>query len=206
MKIIDLTHELNDDIREYPGDSKFQIRKIKEFNKDGYELSDVVTNMHIGTHVDVARHLSNNKKYLSDYSLETFIGNAVVLDFKDCVEIDWKDEFDEIVQNEDIVLIYTGFDRFFNEEKYYHDYPIVSLEFAKQIVKKKVKVLGIDMPSPDYYPFKIHQFLFEKDIPIVENLTGLERLIGAKFITFYGVPIKIRGEAGIMRAFALKNE
>jgi kynurenine formamidase len=63
-------------------------------------------------------------------------------------------------------------------------------------------MLGVDMPSPDYPPFPVHKLLLNKGIFVLENLTGLEQLLGIKHFEVFEVPLKIHAEASLTRAFA----
>jgi len=50
------------------------------------------------------------------------------------------------------------------------------LKLGDFFVEKKIKLLGMDLPSPDKYPFRIHKKLLENNILIIENLTNLSEL------------------------------
>ena len=61
------------------------------------------------------------------------------------------------------------------------------------------------MPSPDNGEFKIHKKLFENDIFILENLTNLNKLLYSEEIQIFAQPLKIQGEASLVRAIAVYN-
>ena len=56
-------------------------------------------------------------------------------------------------------------------EEYYINQPVIDEGLADFFVEKNIKMLGMDLPSPDNYPFEIHKKLFANNILIVENLT-----------------------------------
>ena len=44
------------------------------------------------------------------------------------------------IKENDIVLLYTGWDSNYGSEKYYYEHPVVSEELAKFLVMKKIKM------------------------------------------------------------------
>lgn len=203
MKIIDLSHKLNNNSPAYPGDEKVELKKISNFDKEGFNMFELKSNMHVSTHVEVLIHMSNDKKFISDYSLEDFIGKAKVLNFKEKKEIIWKDEFDLLIEENDCILIYTGFDKHYNNDIYYNDHPVLTRDFTEKLIGKKIKLIGIDFSSPDNYPYGIHKKLLNNKINIVENLNNVDKLLLYNNIMFYAVPIKIDAESSLTRAFAI---
>lgn len=203
MKIIDLSHELNNLSPVYPGDKNVELLKVSKFEESGYNMYELKTNMHVSTHVETPMHMDNSNKFISKYLLEEFIGKAKVLNFKDEKIINWSNEFDSLIEENDIVIIYTGFDKKYYSEKYYSDHPVLSLEFVNKIIFKKIKLIGIDFPSPDYIPYKIHNSLFKNNIKIVENLKDVDKLLAYKNIMFFAAPIKLDAESSLTRAFAI---
>ena len=81
--------------------------------------------------------------------------------------------------------------------------PVISEELAELLIKKKIKMLGMDMPSPDNGEFEIHKKLFENEIFILENLTNLNKLLYNEEIQIFAQPLKIQGEASLVRAIAV---
>jgi kynurenine formamidase len=70
------------------------------------------------------------------------------------------------------------------------------------LVEKKIKMIGMDTPSPDRYPFKIHKLLFENNIYILENLTNLDQLLNIDRFEVIAFPLKINADSSITRAVA----
>ena len=40
---------------------------------------------------------------------------------------------------------------------------LISADFANELVKKNIKMIGIDFFSPDMYPFKVHKIFFQHE-------------------------------------------
>jgi kynurenine formamidase len=80
---------------------------------------------------------------------------------------------------------------------------------AEWLVAQRVKVFGVDSPSPDNpisrtYP--VHMMCRREHITHYENLANLELLIGRRF-TFVGFPLRIRNGTGSpVRAVAFVPE
>lgn len=202
MKYIDLSHDIKNGMPIYPGDTEVKISKENDYEKDGYNLYSIYTSMHVGTHIDAPLHMVKGNKNISEYSVDRFMGNAVLLDVRGQKEIKIKDEYYRLIKENDIVLLFTGWDKLYGKEEYYISHPIVSEELAELLIKKKIKMIGIDMPSVDKNNFNIHKKLFENDIFILENLTNLNELLYAEDLLIFAQPLKFEGEASLVRAVA----
>ena len=203
MEYIDLSYDIKNEMPVYPGDMELNLSKEKDYDKDEFNLYTVSTSMHVGTHIDAPLHMCKNKKFISEYSIDKFIGNAVLLDVRGEKVIEIKDEYYRDIKENDIVLLFTGWDSFYGKEEYYNNHPIVSEELAELLIKKKIKMLGMDMPSPDNHEYNIHKKLFENEIFILENLTNLNKLLYNEEIQVFAQPLKIQGEASLVRAIAV---
>ena len=203
MKYIDLSYDIKNEMPVYPGDMELNLSKEKDYDKDEFNLYTVSTSMHVGTHIDAPLHMGKNKKFISEYSIDKFIGNAVLLDVRGEKVIGIKDDYYRDIKENDIVLLFTGWDSFYGKKEYYTNHPVISEELAELLIKKKIKMLGMDMPSPDNGEFEIHKKLFENEIFILENLTNLNKLLYNEEIQIFAQPLKIQGEASLVRAIAV---
>ena len=194
-KYIDLSYEIEHQMAVYPGDDELKLYRHRFLNRDYYNDTKLETGMHVGTHIDAPSHLLNKDRFICDYPVEKFIGNGCLLDVRNEEIIKLKDEYLDKVQEGDIVLLYTGYDEFFGTDKYFENHPIVDEKLAQFFVDRGVKLIGIDMPSPDQYPFKVHHKLLENDILIIENLRNLKKLEGVKRFEVMAFPLNISAEA-----------
>ena len=202
MKYVDLSYDLKSEMPVYPGDIELKSNKEKEYGIDGYNIYSFFTSMHAGTHIDAPLHMYENKKFISEYPIDRFIGNAVLLDVRGEKIIGIKDEYYRDIKENDIVLLFTGWDNFYGKKEYYTNHPVVSEELAELLIKKKIKMLGVDMPSPDKGEYEIHKKLFENDIFILENLKNLKKLLYTEELQLFAQPLKIEVEASLVRAIA----
>lgn len=201
--IIDCSHVLSNESPVYPNDTPLHINYIKSFHKDGYTLSEVTTSMHVGTHIDAPSHLTPLQTTMKDFKLESGVTQGIVCNVVGQMEIILDNSQLDRIQENDSVLLYTGWDQYYKSERYYK-HPTVSLETAKKLISKKISMLIIDMPSPDHYPFKVHHLLMSNDVWLVENATNLNELNPSKRYQVYAIPIKIQAEAALARVFAME--
>lgn len=202
MRLIDLSQKIEHNMPVYPGDSKTNLYQDKFLNKDKYNNHMLEINMHAGTHIDSPMHLTGSKKYVSELALDSFLADGCILNVKKQPVIKYKDEYESLVKENSIVLLYTGFDEYYGTKEYYENHPCVDMKFCEFLIGKRIKMLGIDAPSPDRYPFLIHKFLFENNIYILENLTNLNKLLDEKNFEVIAFPLKINADSSITRAVA----
>ena len=200
---IDLTHEITDQMPVYPGDSATGFRQTRFLDKDSYVNYELIINMHAGTYIDGPKHLTDSQSYLNDYCLETFIGEGCLLDISaEQNVIRYQQEYEDIIEGKQIVLFNTGHSKHFGKPRYFNDYPVLSMDVAKMIVKHKVKMIGLDTPSPDKYPFAVHKYLFNHGVLIIENLTRLDQLKKHKSFEVIALPLKLKADSSIARVVA----
>ena len=70
------------------------------------------------------------------------------------------------------------------------------------LVKQKVKIIGLDWPSPDHHPYPIHEILLKNNILILENLTNLDQLLNETDLEVFAFPLKIEADSSPVRVIA----
>jgi kynurenine formamidase len=206
IKLIDLTHVIQHNMTVYPGDSEVSLTPSHYFSQDGYSNHQLSINMHAGTHIDGPMHLLQSETYISDVALDTFIGVGAILDVSGEQFIDYRESYEQLVPEHCILILHTGYGRYYGEERYYEGHPSLTTSFAQFLIRKKVKMIGLDMPSPDHFPFDIHKLLFEHHILIAENLANVEQLLQPTAFTIIALPLHIKADSSIARIIAQINE
>jgi kynurenine formamidase len=226
MQIIDLSQDIYEGMKVYPGHLKtvqFEHATHEEtaprfeggfsFQTTGFILND-----NGPTHVDSFSHLdpTPGAETIDQMSLDLFYGPAVCLDvtgFQPHTDITAED-LDRIesespveVQRGDIVLFHTAtWNRYVGDKRYLTDFPGLGESAAEWIVQRGVKTFGVDSPTPDNpasktYP--VHMMCRREHITHYENLANLDQVVNRRF-TFVGFPLKVRGaHGGPTRAVAL---
>ena len=144
-------------------------------------------------------------KSLDQIPIEKFVGRGRLIKVESSFDLDSIRNAD--IQEGDIVLFYTGMADFYGQDdKYYgDDRPEMTEEIANYLVEKKIKMIGLDMCSPDKEPFPMHRILLGKEVLIIENMTNLNKLEGKEF-TVYALPINLQLDGGPARVIAqIKN-
>ena len=203
MEIIDLTQELNSGTPVYPGDIKPLLAQRCNLAQDGYMDFTLTTGMHAGTHIDGPMHMLKEKKFISEIDISRFIGHGVLLNVFNEQVIEWKSDYDELIPENSIVLLNTGYSDKFSSGEYFTDHPVISDNFAEKIAAKKIRLLGMDIPSPDLPPYNVHKILFNAGILLAENLTNLERLNSHREFIVAALPLKVRAESAPARIVAI---
>ncbi|MED5018913.1 cyclase family protein [Paenibacillus chibensis] len=199
---IELSHRIQHALPAYPGDSLTELIQHKTLQQHKYNNHRLHINMHAGTHIDGPMHLKDSETYLSDYPIDKFIGDGCLLDVRDEQMIRYQKAYEERIQPGQIVLLYTGHSEKFGTDDYFTGYPVLSMELAELFVRKKVKLVGMDTPSPDTYPFEVHQYLFTHDILLIENLTNLASLKAIDSFEIIAMPLHILADSSIARVVA----
>jgi arylformamidase len=105
------------------------------------------------------------------------------------------------------VLVHTGWDRHFGTESYGVDAPFVTREAAEYLVEAGARLVGIDSVNIDEMPGggerPCHSILLAARIPVLEHLTGLDRLPVAGAV-LHAAPLRIRNFGTVaVRAYAV---
>lgn len=201
-KFIDLSHNIVNNMVVHPYDNAVKLYQDKFLQDDKYNNFRLEIGMHAGTHIDTPMHLINRKTFINEISIERFIGKGCLLDVRNESAIGYKEKYWDIVSKDDIILLFTNYSDKYGTEEYFTNHPVIDKELADFFIEKKIKILGIDLPSPDKYPFEIHKKLFENNILIIENMTNLSELLHISNFEIIALPLKIKAEASMARVIA----
>lgn len=205
-KIIDLTQTITDNLPAFPGDPETRLSQISRLETEGHNNFRLETGMHSGTHIDGPMHLTESREYIAELPLERFTGPGCLLEAEGQEEINLRPEYRERVSAGCIVLIHTGQDRLYGKAEYFTGYPVISLELAEFLVSREIKMVGLDSPSPDVFPYPVHKMLLSRGILVIENLTGLERLRGVREFEVTAWPLKAMADGSPARVAARVRE
>lgn len=199
---VDLSHPLSPSTPTYSHDVPFTTETIKTIQSDGYNDQTISMSMHIGTHIDAPCHFLPHGKTIADFPVEYFIKRGVLIDARNTPYIDASYLQNVEIRPDDIVLVWTGHDKTWNNPHYFKDHPIVSDDFIDILCAKKINIVGFDSPSPDRPPFEQHKKLLTRNILILENLTNLHLLEPHKNFTACAMPLYLSTAGSPVRAIA----
>lgn len=178
-KYIDLSILLTKDTPVFPWEPNIIFKKHANIKENRYNEHQITINTHFGTHMDFPYHMIDDGKKSSDFKLENFIGKGKVININN-------PDLDSI-EDEDVFLLYSehiekGIDNLFN------DVPVLDENLVDFLITKKPKMLLLDIPTPDKFPYLIHKKILGNDILIVENVCNMKLLIDKKF-KVYAIPL-----------------
>lgn len=211
MKLIDLSHLVENTMLIYPGDIKPLIEPLRSIDENGATITKLILSTHTGTHADAPKHMLKRGRAVHEIPLENFVGDAWIFDFSykasgtGIMKDDLKDKTH--VRPGDIVLCYTGSSDNLGNEGSDTQYVYLNKSAADWLVRKKVKAVGIDSLSVERFESKdydVHKTLLRNGVSIIENLSSDLKFLTGKKVFFVGVPLKLRGADGSpIRAFAV---
>lgn len=214
MEMIDLSRVIYDGMPKIPALSDVRVTKFFDLAK-GHPLN--VTEMsipcHAGTHVDAPVHIVPGGKSIEELPLESFVGPGAVIPVrkKGGEEVTAADleKSGVAVNRGDILMLHTGWDEKF-ESPDYNVHPYLSVDAAEWMVKKGVKLFGIDcitvdLPTPlrpKGFAFPVHKTLLGNNVLIAENVANLGSIVGKK-VRILALPLRVKGsDAGHARIVA----
>lgn len=193
-----------------------------------YEVNNFCAAEHGGTHVDAPSHFVRNAWAVHVMPVDQIIGEAIVVDVtnKTVSNSDyqvttsdlknWEKTY-KMIPDGAILLLYTGWGHHWPNERLYFGtdtkdasklhFPGLHPDAAQWLVNnRKVKAVGLDTASIDHGPSKLfqsHVILFDKNIPVLENVANIHNLPPEGAIVI-GLPMKIReGSGAPLRLIAL---
>lgn len=199
MSFVDLTVPLGEQTPVYPGDAPAQVERAGVFEEDGFNDHVLKLGTHIGTHIDAPYHMIADGKKLNEFPVSKFVGRGVCIDVRSGFSLESIES--AALQEGDIVLLMTELSKKYYESTYFEDYPAIPKVFAEALIAKNIKMVGLDMCSPDHEPFEIHKLLLGSDVLIIENLTNLDAVFGKEF-TVYALPLNVAMDGSPARVIA----
>jgi kynurenine formamidase len=210
LQIIDLTLEIDEYIQVFPNSPKVNILQWSNFDNHKYVSEVLFSSTHVGTHVDAPYHFQKYSNTVEKIPLNRLVINENIKVLKIEKGDDEKIEIGDLrnynIMKNDTILINTNWVLNRALDKYFNKNPGLSEEAAKYLADAEINLVGIDGPSIDPaidHDFNSHRIFSANDIPIIENLINLDRLLNKKF-TFVALPLKLKNCSGSpVRALAI---
>lgn len=200
MKLIDLTHELEDGLLSYSVDETPSIFPLATIDSFGYEVNKLLITTHTSTHIDAPKHVLNYGEAIDTMPLENFFGTAFILDvsFIENTVISLEIFCKIYTCDADYIFFYTGSESKWNTQEYLYNYKYPSLDLCDYISKLPIKGVGFDtisIDSPHSVSLENHKALLKNNKIIIENLNTLS-LLKNKLCTVFIFPLKIKNGDG----------
>ena len=209
MQIFDVSRALSNDLAPWPGDTPFHFElKWKMAEGATVNVGAVEMGVHNGTHADAPFHFEPGADTIERMPLEIYLGDAVVVDLTKQFETDRKRQItiadiescSDALELAPRLLLKTNV---WKDTKIFPDWiPVIASDVPEWLRKRKVKLLGLDLPSVDSIDAKKlvnHYALGSARIVIVESL-DLSQIEPGTY-HFSALPLRISGgDAGPVRA------
>lgn len=212
--VADLSHLVFAGMTTYPGlpGPVIEDHMSREASKPKYapgtefQIGRITLVANTGTYVDVPFHRFDGGADLSEVSLERFVdleGVVVATDER----VIGPEVFADLEVRDRAVLVRTGWSAHWGTSRYGDDdHPFLSAEAVDWLVEHRPSVVGIDSVNIDDMADRTrpaHTGLLRAGIPVIEHMTGLDRVLGTRF-RFHAAPLAVRGMGTFsVRAYAL---
>jgi arylformamidase len=211
MKIFDISRSLFDGLAPWPGDTAFHYElKWKMAEGAAVNVGAVTMGVHNGSHADAPFHFQSAGTTIEQIPLDTYIGEAVVLDLTNRFERREKHEItiadlEAAAELAPRLLLKTGI---WNDSAIFPNWiPVIAADVAPWLKDRKVKLLGLDLPSVDPIEAKMlvnHHALAAANVAIVESLDLSQ--VEAGSYRFAALPLRIHGgDAAPVRAILWRD-
>ncbi|HEX7516352.1 MAG TPA: cyclase family protein [Chthoniobacterales bacterium] len=219
MEIFDISRALSSDLAPWPGDTPFHF-ELKWKMAEGTTVNVGAINMgvHNGTHADAPFHFDESGDPIERMPLDAYVGAALVVDLTKLfartgdglertrqIGVADLQAFSASLEQAPRLLLKTGV---WKDSRVFPDWiPVIAPDVPGWLARRKVKLLGLDLPSVDAIEAKKltnHYALAAAPIAIVESLDLSE--VEAGIYHFSALPLKIAGgDAGPVRAILWRD-
>ncbi len=204
MKIHDISIPISPDMVVWPGDPQVVISSLSAIEK-GYNanVSQISMSVHTGTHIDAPRHFLEGAKSIDEVPLEKFIGEVLVMEFADHVNLINRTALQshpmlEVLLKSKKVLFKTTNSRLLNISpgKFSEGYVGIDTSGALFLADLDLDLIGVDYLSIACFgeTERPHQILLNKEIILLEGI-NLQK-IAPGFYEIYCLPLQISGSDG----------
>ena len=200
MRIYDISVGISPEIPVWPGDPPVVLERVKSLeNGDEANVSRIQSGVHVGTHIDAPIHFVEGGATVDAIPLRSLLGRAYVVDLRKADVLDAATlESARIPPRTRRLLFKTRNSELWTsgESSFQRDFVAVDASGAEWLVKKGVKLVGVDYLS--VAPFNdgvaTHRILLEAGVVVVEGL-NLARVSKGRY-TLYCLPVKLMGSDG----------
>ena len=200
MNIYDITLTIAGTMPTWPGDPRVHLEKTSSIsNGEESNITQLSMSAHTGTHIDAPHHFINGAMTVDKVPVKTLMGRAYVKCFPnaDIITAELLKTADIPPRTRRILFKTKNSDFWAKGDKDFHtDYVALSPDAATYLVKRGVKVVGIDYLSIS--PYKntkpVHQILLGAGVIVIEGL-DLSEVSQGRY-TLYCLPLKISGADG----------
>jgi kynurenine formamidase len=156
VELVDLTQPFSGETPTWPyGAENVQVVRLRSHARDRVLTQKLCTTMHMSTHIDAPLHVEEGYPAIDAMPLDRYMGEGVVVALpKDAWAVITPADLESVdppIEEGDIVVINTGWHRYFGDRiKYFCYAPGLYREAAQWLLKRRVKGVGVDLPATDH--------------------------------------------------------
>lgn len=217
-QVIHLSHIIDIDIPQWPGDPPVEFSTVAHIPQDGYYLRRFSLGEHSATHINAPNSFADNGVGIEQYPAESLVLPGVVIDICATAQqnpdyvlsvvdiLAWEQKNGEIPVGS-LVLLHTGWEKkwldknaFFNRDATgIMHFPGFSYEATQFLLEKRqIAGLGIDThgvdPGQDE-SFNINRLVLAQQKIVLENITNLQQLPPTGTTVIIGI-LRLRNGSG----------
>ncbi len=203
---IDISLPLRNAMVHWPTDSPPRVERIQDVDRgDPVTLTELTIISHTGTHIDAPLHFIPHGGTIDEMPLGTTVGPARVIEIKDGESIKPEELALHHIRRGQRVLFKTrNSSRVYRTDDFIEDYVFLTIEAARFLVEKGVRLVGIDCLSVGTITdrenlHETHRTLLSGGIYILEGL-DLSRVEAGSY-DLVCLPLRLaRGDGSPARA------
>lgn len=208
MKIYDISVAISPDMPVYGGDPAVEIVPASRISEGaGSNTSMLRFGSHTGTHVDPPYHFVESGIKVDELSLNTLVGECVVKYVEEVPVIAVHHlESAGIPEGTERIIFKTRNSEMWKDKEFHTEFTYLSPEGADWLVRRGIKLIGIDYLSVDKFKSSDHATHLKLLGAGVIALEGLDlRGVSEGTYTLVCLPLKIEdGDGGPARAILIE--
>lgn len=213
LRLVDLSLDIYDRAPTFYPDPKTAVIPHLRTQDLGYNITQLMMSTHLGTHLDAPFHFFDEGRTVEQLDVRRGFGPAWVLDFtdkepKEEITVEELEAYGEKIGAGSRLLIHTGWDKVFPEDRYFAEQPVISVAACEWLAEKRVACVGFDTPTINYDYIPAHRALLnpEAEVLVIEGLANLDRLQSDRVILI-ALPLRIAGRDGSpFRAMGIEGD
>jgi arylformamidase len=196
--LIDISLPIREGMIVYEGDPDISLRPALSMKRgDPANVSRMDLGSHTGTHMDAPLHFIDGAGGIDTVALDTLIGPALVAEVVAERTIDAAHVSALPLAGQTRVIFKTRNSALWDRPGFSRDYVSLSLDAAKMLIERGVKLIGIDYLSIEGFDavgHPVHKALLGAGVVILEGL-DLRRVTPGVY-ELYCLPLRIAGGDG----------
>jgi arylformamidase len=169
MKLRDISRPVHPAMAIYPNNPGVTFEPVSQAGLNSSALTKITLGSHTGTHIDASAHMDPAGQGTATYSLEAMNGPAEVIDLTSANQVILKADLPATSQKR--IIIKTSNSQG-DVDVFDPHFVALSEAAAAELVRRKIKLVGIDAPSVKKKGVKdqVHSIFLDAGVLILEGL------------------------------------